>query len=81
LPNRNPTFRVFDYDKENRILESYTNYFFNLTEANLPNSKPEWKVMYNSKELFPTAKSLNDLEKIGFYAEQLNVFILKYFIE
>ena len=44
----NPSIRLFEYDRENGHLQSYKQYYLNLTEANILNDPNKWVVEYDT---------------------------------
>jgi hypothetical protein len=49
----NPSFRIYEADKDTKLLTNYFQYGFNVIEANLyTDSEPNWKVRYNANEFF-----------------------------
>jgi len=60
--NRNPGARLFKFDRNNFKLLDYTEFYTNLTEANL-NRRMEWKKSYTFSEEYGS----NDLSPMGFF--------------
>lgn len=49
---KNPSFRVYELESNNKIFSDYKQYRLNLTEANLtPEIKPQFKISYSAKEV------------------------------
>lgn len=50
--NRMPSFRVYDVNASNNNLLDYTQYYLNITEANLkPDENPIWEVLYKATKV------------------------------
>jgi len=50
--NRMPSFRVFDVDGRDNSLIDYSQFFLNVTKANLnPEIDPEWEVSYQATKV------------------------------
>jgi len=69
--SRHPSFRILDMDSESFLLNDYTQYFLNLTKANLsPDDTPQWEILYNASEKFGI-KNLSDFNQFQEITKQL----------
>lgn len=72
--NRMPSFRVYDVNSSNNNLIDYTQYFLNISKANLnPDETPEWEVKYVASKDF-NLKSLRDYNQFYNLTQQIKVF-------
>eukprot|EP00475_Leptophrys_vorax_P022677 TRINITY_DN30897_c0_g1_i1.p1 TRINITY_DN30897_c0_g1~~TRINITY_DN30897_c0_g1_i1.p1 ORF type:complete len:561 (-),score=125.20 TRINITY_DN30897_c0_g1_i1:1206-2888(-) len=49
---RNPGFRVYEIDRKTKAVLDFTQYWANLTEANMEDSSPKWLVEYKASESY-----------------------------
>ena len=83
---KNPSFTVFDFDKEYMVPVNAHTYYFNLTEANAsPDAEPKWMELHDlvkeyglpdlspkSMDDFVTNRMYNDKDLEGLYAWNAN---------
>lgn len=71
--NRMPSFRVYDVNSANNDLIDYTQYYLNITKANLlPDDTPKWEIQYTATKDFKV-KNLMDYEGFSNLTKQLTV--------
>lgn len=71
--NRFPSFRVYSVNASSNSLQDYTQYFLNLTKANMnPSENPTWEVQYVATKDFKI-KDLNDFERFYNITQEVRV--------
>ena len=70
-----PQFRVYDVDDDSKVPVDYTQYFLNLTKANMnSDDTPIWEVLYKATEGFKI-KNLMDYERFSIITHKLIVIL------
>ena len=73
--NKMPQFRVYDVDDDSKVLLDYTQYFLNLTKANMNLFDiPIWETLYKATEEFKI-KNLMDYERFFNITQNLIVLL------
>ena len=72
-----PSYRVYDANTSNNELVDYTQYYLNLTKANMnPDQSPTWEVQYTATKEF-AIKNLTDYERFFNITQEVRVNITK----
>ena len=73
----NPSIRLFEYDRENGLLQRYKQYYLNLTQANLDGNPNKWVLEYDTSVDFAidelTPHQVHDLVD-SFHDKQNHLF-------